>query len=89
MFSDQLTLKFSFSKRATHMSLYFPSHSSWFSPFIYFKVPLVMPFEETVSKGKSSGKFIFFFSQRVKSRQEGRLLAGGLLDLFGLLLFFF
>ena len=47
-----------------------------------------MQLEETVSKGKSSGKFIYFFPQWVKSRQEGRLLAGGLLDLFGLLFFF-
>lgn len=27
---------------------------------------------------------LFFFPQRVKSRQEEGLLAGGLLDLFGL-----
>lgn len=42
-----------------------------------------MQLEETVSKGDSNGKFIFP-PQRVKSRQEGQLLAGGLLDLFGL-----
>ena len=39
--------------------------------------------EETVSKGESNGKFIFF-PQRVSGGQEGGLLAGGLLDLFGL-----
>lgn len=60
MFSDQLMLKFPFSKRSTHMSLHFPSHSSWLYSFIYFKVQFVMQLEETVSKGESNGKFIFF-----------------------------
>lgn len=46
----------------------------------------MLQLEKTVSKGESNGKFIFF-PQRVKSRQEGGLLAGGLLDLFGLFFF--
>lgn len=79
-------LKFPFSESSTPMSLHFSSHSSWFYPFIYFKVQFVMQLEETVSKGDSDGKFIFPH-QRVKSRQEGQLLAGGLLDSLGLFFF--
>jgi hypothetical protein len=46
-----------------------------------------MQLEETVSKGESNGKFLFF-SQQGKARGEVRLLVGGLLDLFGLFFLF-
>lgn len=42
-----------------------------------------MQLEETVSKGESNGKFIFF-SPVGKSWKSRRLLVGGLLGLFGL-----
>ena len=54
----------------THTFLGFPSYSSWFDSFIYFKVQFVIQLEETVSKGESNGKFIFFL-QRVNRGQVG------------------
>lgn len=42
-----------------------------------------MQLEETVSKGESNVKFIFF-PQHGKAREEERLVVGGLLGLFAL-----
>lgn len=69
-------------KGPTHSSLHFPSHSSWFYSFIYFKVQFVMQLEDC-QQGRVKWK-VYFFSPVGKSWKSWGLLVGGSLDLFGL-----
>lgn len=69
-------------KGPTHPSLHFPSHSSWFYSFIYFKVQFVMQLEDC-QQGRVKWK-VYFFSPVGKSWKCQGLLVGGSLGLFGL-----